>query len=73
MYRYDQAIDVALKEWVQQRVGENKCVTRIEIRQKAMEMISPHNPNFRASSGWVEKFLTRHNLSIYHPGHINGE
>lgn len=73
MYRYGQAIDVALKEWVLQRVAGEERVTRSEIKRKAIEMISPHNPNFQISSGWVARFLTRHNLSIDPPVHINGE
>ena len=62
--RYDRSVDLALREWVLQRVAEEEHVTRDEIKRKAFDMILPHNPNFQASNGWISRFLTRHKLSI---------
>lgn len=62
--KYDRSVDLALREWVLQRVAEEEHVTRDEIKRKAFDMILPHNPNFQASNGWISRFLTRHKLSI---------
>ena len=66
MHRYDQSIDLFLREWVLQKiaVSQDGHTIRGELKKKAMEMILPHNPDFRASSGWLLKFLARHKLTL---------
>ena len=34
------------------------------LQEKAKKVIRPHNPTFSASRGWVEKFFSRHRLSL---------
>lgn len=34
------------------------------LRDKALALIKPHNPNFKASEGWACKFIHRHNLAL---------
>ena len=41
-----------------------KRVLRREIKQKALELITPHDPNFRASQGWISRFLDRHHINL---------
>ena len=36
----------------------------LALQEKAKKVIRPHNPLFAASRGWVEKFFTRHRLSL---------
>ena len=64
VYRYDQSIDLALREWVLQRMSKGEVITHDELKRKALEMILPCNPGFQASYGWFIRFLTRHNLTL---------
>ena len=34
------------------------------LTKKAKDLIAPHNPNFTASRGWIEKFISRNQLSL---------
>lgn len=34
------------------------------IKTKAKHIIKPHNPQFKGSKGWLEKFMTRPSLSL---------
>lgn len=58
------SIDIALRDWVLQQMMVTKRVSQVEIKQKALELILPHRPDFRASSGWITRFLHRHNISL---------
>jgi len=62
--RYDQSIDLALRDWILQRIANNEIITRYEIKRKAVEMILPQNPDFQGSDGWITRFLSRHNLTM---------
>ena len=63
-YRYDQSVDVALKDWVLQKLAMKEKVTHDELREKAMEMIIPYNPDFQCSQGWITRFLYRHEINL---------
>ena len=41
-----------------------KRVSQVEIKQKALELILPHHPDFRASHAWISRFLRRHNINL---------
>ena len=62
--RYDASIDGTLRDWVIQRMMVTERVSQAEIKQKALELILPHNPDFRASRGWVTRFLRRHSINL---------
>ena len=34
------------------------------LREKAMSLIKEHNPDFKASEGWLRKFIHRHSLVL---------
>ena len=34
------------------------------MQEKAKRVVRPHNPTFNANRGWVEKFFSRHRLSL---------
>ena len=40
------------------------ALTPYDIKSKALELIAPENPNFKASDSWLEAFLNRHHLSV---------
>ena len=62
--RYDQSVDVTLKDWVLQKMAMKERVTHEELRKKAMELILPYNPDFQASQGWITRFLYRHEINL---------
>ena len=39
-------------------------VSVLALQEKAKKVIRPHSPSFGASRGWVERFFTRHRLSL---------
>jgi hypothetical protein len=39
-------------------------IQRKIIQHKAMSLISPDNPHFHASEGWLQKFMQRNSLSL---------
>jgi len=55
---------VALKDWVLQKLAMKEKVTHDELREKAMEMIIPYNPDFQCSQGWITRFLYRHEINL---------
>ena len=34
------------------------------LRDKARALITPHNPSFKASEGWLRKFMRRHSIAL---------
>lgn len=63
-YRYDQSVDVALKDWVLQKLAMKERVSHEELKKKAIELILPYNPDFQASQGWITRFLYRHEINL---------
>ena len=64
LYRYDQSIETILRDWVLQKSVMNTKVSYNEIKQRALELISPHWPKFHASHGWIANFLHRHGINL---------
>lgn len=63
--RYNQSAEIVLKEWIVQKTAVMKrSVSRKELRQKALELLSPYRPNFQASRTWIKNFLARHNITL---------
>lgn len=61
---YSNETDEKLYQWVMKQQENGTPVTRDAIQLQARSLIQSECPEFKASSGWVEKFLTRHNLCI---------
>ena len=61
---YSNETDEKLLQWVLRQQDKGTPVTRDAIQAQARLLIRDECPEFKASSGWVEKFLARHNLTI---------
>lgn len=63
--RYDQSVEIILKDWILQRmITEKRRVSHKELKQKALELVLPYNPNFQASQSWIRSFLLRNDISL---------
>ena len=61
---YLKEIDESVIVWVLRQKDLHLPVQRLELKLKARALICLTLPNFKASSGWVEKFMRRHSLSL---------
>ena len=61
---YSKDIDDNLIAWVLKQRDLHLPVWRLELKLKAKALICLQLPNFKASSGWIEKFMCRHSLSL---------
>ena len=61
---YSQCIDDELLSWILHQRDLQVTVRRLDIQLKAKALIGSDLPQFKASSGWVDKFMCRHSLSI---------
>ena len=60
---YPAEIDMQLLQWVLELREEKQLpVSSHEIKVKALSLIKPLQPDFKASDGWVKAFMRRHNL-----------
>ena len=64
------ALETDLNEWILESRENGYIVSRSAIRMRALEMSkeekyrTPDSDNFRASSGWCNRFMNRHGLSL---------
>ena len=49
-------------QWVLEMHDLHLPVHNVQIKQKAIEMIKPSHPSFKASTGWLTRLKTRHSL-----------
>ena len=61
---YPKEVDDEIYEWILVRRDAHLPVSRNLIQIKAHQLVKAHNPNFMASSGWLQKFMIRHGLSL---------
>ena len=62
---YPQEIDEKLMAWVMEKREETHISVSTQVlRLKALSLIKPVLPSFKASDGWLRKFLRRHNLVL---------
>lgn len=61
---YPKEVDEEIHEWILVRRDAHLPVSRELIKTKARQLIKSYNPNFTASSGWLQKFMIRHSLSL---------
>ena len=51
-------------EWVLRQRDLQLLVSRESIKSIALAKITKENPNFKASDGWLQKFMQRHSLTL---------
>ena len=61
---YPQELEDNLIAWVLWQRDLQLPVRRQDIKLKAIALIAPDHLSFKASAGWVDKFLCRHSLSL---------
>lgn len=61
---YSPETDKQLLDWVVERSQNGLPVSREAIQTQALALVRDECPDFKASSGWVEKFLIRHKISL---------
>ena len=61
---YPKEAENELVAWVLQLLDVHMPVSVLALQEKAKKVIRPHSPSFGANRGWVEKFFTRHRLSL---------
>ncbi len=61
---YPKETDEELVEWILIRRDCHLPVSTELVKGKALGLIRTHNPAFKASKGWLEKFMTRNGLSL---------
>ena len=49
-----------LSQWILEMRDMNLPIQRQHVQCKAKALIQPHLPRFKASAGWLDKFLRRH-------------
>ena len=52
-----------LVEWVTEQRNSRYIVTMLHVQQNALKLST--NPSFKASIGWVQKFMKRHCLALW--------
>ena len=63
---YSENLDMELCQWVLEMCDLHLPIQRKHIQRKAITLIQPTHPSFKASVGWLAKFLTRHSLTLRH-------
>jgi hypothetical protein len=61
---YNADMEQLIVQWILEARDLQLPVQRKMIQRKAMAIISPEHPNFRASDGWLQKFMRRNSLSL---------
>lgn len=61
---YPTDVDDEIAEWILVRRDAHLPVCRELVKVKARHLIKPHNTQFTASDGWLQKFMFRHGLSL---------
>ncbi|XP_031551652.1 nucleolar protein 4-like isoform X3 [Actinia tenebrosa] len=61
---YSSETDDKLLQWVIKEQENGTPVTKDAIQLQARSLVRDECPDFKASSGWVEKFMSRHNLAV---------
>ena len=56
--------DEDILKWILEQRDQHVPVSREAIKEHARSVCSASNPEFSASNGWLQKFMTRHNLAL---------
>ena len=61
---YPKSIEEELLQWIYTINDQHLPVSVKLLSKKVKTLITPHNPHFKASHGWYEKYLKRSDLSL---------
>lgn len=61
---YPKSVDEELLVWVLKMRDLQMPISHTDIQIKGKELITPYNPKFIASEGWLEKFMNRNKLVL---------
>lgn len=62
---YPESIEEDLVKWILEKRDElTVAVSKRTLRLKALSLIKPHLSDFKASDGWMKKFMRRNNLVL---------
>ena len=61
---YNEDIEDQLLQWILEARDQQLPIQRKAIQRTALALIQPQKSQFRASEGWLQKFLNRHSLSL---------
>ena len=61
---YSAEIEEQILIWVLENRDLQLPITIPLLQAKALELLKEDHPNFKASSGWVHKFMNRHSLVL---------
>ncbi|XP_066913694.1 nuclear factor of activated T-cells 5-like [Clytia hemisphaerica] len=64
---YPSSVDEQLVQYVLREQQNGVLVQPDMIRKEAKHLITPYCHDFKASTGWLDKFLSRNKLSLYPP------
>lgn len=59
---YPKKVDNQIIEWINNRKTQGIPVTTRDIQFRALMLIRPHKPNFKASRSWVLRFMSQNKL-----------
>lgn len=68
---YLKEVDKELIEWILTRQDRHLPVSRELIKVKARQLIKPFITEFKASSGWLQKFIIRQSFSLHNKTSIS--
>lgn len=61
---YSRELDQKIADWVKGILVRGERVTVQDICQYARGLVQQENPDFTASTGWAQRFLTRHKIDL---------
>ena len=64
---YSQKLDDTIAAHVKEVLAQGKAMTKQEMCQYAKRVIQEENPDFTASAGWAQRFVSRHNIELSKP------
>ena len=64
---YSQKLDDTIAAHVKEVLAQGKSMTKQEMCQYAKRVIQEENPDFTASAGWAQRFISRHNIELSKP------
>ena len=78
---YSDDLEENVAQWILEMRDMNMPLQRKHVQWKALAIIQPHLPTFKASAGWLDKFLRRHLLALRRqtsiqqklPAHLEGK
>ena len=64
---YSQKLDDTIAAHVKEVLAQGKSMTKQDMCQYAKRVIQEENPDFTASAGWAQRFISRHNIELSKP------